>query len=154
MVTIKHSGIPLIPDHIAERFAGNACGVMLDVYVGYDKRLISGDSRKLTMFQTPYSALRLVTLPMGWTNSVPISHDDVTYILQPEIPDVTIPYIDDVPVKGPDLDLCCHILNGECGYMRQPKERVRIGERDPQSDQQNVGKRELNNAKCRTRNVK
>ncbi|KAG5640517.1 hypothetical protein H0H81_011877, partial [Sphagnurus paluster] len=39
---------------------------------------------------------------MGWSNSVPIFHDDVTYILQPEIPDKTIPYIDDVPIKGPD----------------------------------------------------
>jgi len=38
---------------------------------------------------------------MGWTNSVPIFHDDITYILQPEIPHLTIPYIDDVPVKGP-----------------------------------------------------
>ena len=40
-------------------------------------------------------------LLMGWTNSVPIFHDDVTYILQPEIPHVTQPYIDNVPVKGP-----------------------------------------------------
>jgi hypothetical protein len=39
---------------------------------------------------------------MGWTNSVPIFHDDVTYILQPEIPDTTIPYIDDVPIRGPE----------------------------------------------------
>jgi hypothetical protein len=38
---------------------------------------------------------------MGWTNSVPIFHDDVTYILKDEIPHVTIPYVDDVPVKGP-----------------------------------------------------
>lgn len=38
---------------------------------------------------------------MGWTNSVPIFHDDVTYILQDEIPQWTIPYIDDVPVRGP-----------------------------------------------------
>jgi hypothetical protein len=38
---------------------------------------------------------------MGWTNSVPIFHDDVTFILQAEIPHVTIPYIDDVPIKGP-----------------------------------------------------
>ena len=38
---------------------------------------------------------------MGWTNSVPIFHDDVTYILQDEIPHVTRPYIDDVPIKGP-----------------------------------------------------
>jgi hypothetical protein len=32
---------------------------------------------------------------------MPIFHNDITYILQPEIPDYTIPYIDDVPVKGP-----------------------------------------------------
>ena len=38
---------------------------------------------------------------MGWTNSVPIFHDDITHILQPEIPHVTQPYIDDVPVRGP-----------------------------------------------------
>jgi hypothetical protein len=37
---------------------------------------------------------------MGWMNSGPILHDDVTYILQPEIPHITIPYIDDTPVKG------------------------------------------------------
>ena len=46
--------------------------------------------------------LRLVTLPMGWTNSVPIFHDDVTYILREEIPKYTLPYINDVPIKGPE----------------------------------------------------
>ena len=38
---------------------------------------------------------------MGWPNSVPVLHDDVTYILQPEIPHVMQPYIDNIPVKGP-----------------------------------------------------
>lgn len=38
---------------------------------------------------------------MGYTNSAQIMHGDVTYILQDEIPDYTIPFIDDVPVKGP-----------------------------------------------------
>jgi hypothetical protein len=38
---------------------------------------------------------------MGWTNSIPIFHDDVTFILRPEIPHVTQPYIDDVSVRGP-----------------------------------------------------
>jgi hypothetical protein len=37
---------------------------------------------------------------VGWTNSVLIFYDNVTFILQAEIPHVTIPYIDDVPVKG------------------------------------------------------
>ena len=100
-VTIKHSGVTPIPDHLAEQFAGRACGAMLDLYVGYDERPIAETSRDLTTFQTPFGAQRLVSLPMGWTNSVPVFHDDVTYILQPEIPDYTIPYIDDVPVKGP-----------------------------------------------------
>jgi hypothetical protein len=37
---------------------------------------------------------------MGWTNSVPIFCNDVTFILQAKIPHVTIPYIDDMPIKG------------------------------------------------------
>jgi hypothetical protein len=73
---------------------------MLDLYVGYDERLIAESLRDYTTFQTPFGALRLITLPMGWTNSVPIFHDDVTFILQAKISHTTIPYIDDVPVKG------------------------------------------------------
>jgi hypothetical protein len=73
---------------------------MLDLYVGYDERLIAETSRDYTIFQTPFSTLRLVTLPMGWMNSVLIFHDDVTFILQAEIPHVTIPYINSVPIKG------------------------------------------------------
>src|SRR5271170_5331815 len=100
-VTIAHSGLPPATETLAAQFAGHACGGMLDLCVGYEERTLSESSRDLTTFQTPFGALRLVTLPMGWTNSVPIFHDDVTYILQPEIPDVTVPFIDDVPIKGP-----------------------------------------------------
>ena len=100
-VTIAHSGLPPATEVLAEQFAGRACGGMFDLYVGYDERPLAVASRDYTTFQTPYGALRLVTLPMGWTNSVPIFHDDVTFILQEEIPHVTVPYIDDVPVKGP-----------------------------------------------------
>ena len=45
--------------------------------------------------------MQLTTLPMGWTNSVPIFHEDVTKILQPKIPHVTQPYINNVPVRRP-----------------------------------------------------
>jgi len=75
---------------------------MLDLYVSYNERGLAETSCNLTTFQSPFGMLRLVTLPMGWTNSVPIFHDDVTFILQPEIPDVTIPYIDDIPIWGPE----------------------------------------------------
>jgi Integrase zinc binding domain/RNase H-like domain found in reverse transcriptase len=100
-VTIAHSGVPPATEDLASKFAGRACGGMFDLYVGYDERLLAEESRDMTTFQTPYGALRLVTLPMGWTNSVPIFHDDVTEILKPEIPEFTIPYIDDVPIRGP-----------------------------------------------------
>lgn len=100
-VTIQHLGVPPFTDQLAEHFAGRACGSMMDLYVGYDERALATASRDYTTFQTPYGAMRLTTLPMGWTNSVPIFHEDVTKILQPEIPHVTQPYIDDVLVRGP-----------------------------------------------------
>ncbi len=100
-VTIAHSGIPPATEELANHFAGRACGAVLDLYSGYDHRDLAESSRDFTTFQTPFGALRLVKLPQGWTNSVPIFHDDVTFILKDEIPHITIPYIDDVPVRGP-----------------------------------------------------
>lgn len=100
-VTIQYSGIPPATADVARGFAGRACGGALDLFVGYDERDLAISLRDFTTFQTPFGPYRLVKLPMGWTNSVPIFHDDVTYILQDEIPHVTIPYVDDVPVKGP-----------------------------------------------------
>jgi hypothetical protein len=101
-VTIQHAGVPPFTDQITEHFAGRACGGMFDLYyVGYDERLLAEPSRDYTTFQTPYGALQLVTLPMGWTKSVSIFHDNIIFILQPENPHFTILYIDDVPLSGP-----------------------------------------------------
>lgn len=93
-----------MPHYLAEQFGRRACSTILDLYVGYNKHLVAPLSRDLTTFQTPFGALCHCTLPMGWSNSVPIFHNDVTYILQPEIPEITVPYIDDVPGKGPKSD--------------------------------------------------
>jgi len=101
-VTIAHSGLPPATEELAMHFAGRACGGILDLYVGYDEQALAKRSRDLTTFQMLFRALRLVTLPMGWTNSIPIFHDDITYILRDEIPKYTLPYIDDVPIWGPD----------------------------------------------------
>ena len=101
-VTIQHSGVPPATEELADRFSGRACGAVFDLFVGYDNRLLAVVSRDMSTFQTPFGPLRLVKLPMGWTNSVPIFHDDVNYIEREEIPDWTQPYIDDVPVRGPE----------------------------------------------------
>ena len=100
-VTIQQSGVPPFTDLLAESFAGRACGSILDLFVGYDERALAEGSRDYTTFQSPYGPLRSTVLPMGWSNSVPIFHGDVVFILHPEIPKVTQPFIDDVPIKGP-----------------------------------------------------
>ena len=64
-VTIQHSGVPPMPDHLAETFGGRACGGILDLFVGYDNRPLAESSRDMTTFQTPFGAYRLTTLPMG-----------------------------------------------------------------------------------------
>jgi hypothetical protein len=40
---------------------------MLDLFVGYDECGLALELRDLTTFQSPFGALHLVTLPMGWT---------------------------------------------------------------------------------------
>ena len=100
-VTIRHSGVPPFTEQLTEHFSGRACRSMMDLFVGYDERALAPSLRDYMTFQSPFGALQLTTLPMGWTNSMPIFHDDVTHILRPEIPHVTQPYIDDVPVRGP-----------------------------------------------------
>src|SRR6266851_2589115 len=81
--------------------AGQACYSMLDLFVGYDHHTLDVASHNLTTIQSPISAVRLTCLPQGWTNAGAIFHKDVTFILKPEILDVTWPFIDDCSIKGP-----------------------------------------------------
>jgi hypothetical protein len=52
------------------------------------------------MIQSPVGVVRLTCLPQGWTNAGAIFHEDVTFILEPEIPHVAWPYMDDCSIKG------------------------------------------------------
>ena len=100
-VTVRNSGVPPLADQLIESMAGRACYSMLDLFVGYDHRSLDVSSRDLTTIQSPIGALRLTRLPQGWTNAVTIFHEDVTFILEPEIPHVAWPFVDDCGIKGP-----------------------------------------------------
>ena len=100
-VTIRNAAVPPFVDQFVEGIAGHSCFSMLDLLVGYDHRTLDISSRDLTSFQSPLGALRNTSLPMGSTNAVAIFHADVTFILEPEIPNVAKPFVDDVVVKGP-----------------------------------------------------
>jgi hypothetical protein len=109
-VTIADSGLPLLAEQYAESFAGHACYGLLDLFVSFDQHSLDQWSRDLMTFQMPLGTLWLTSVPMGYTNAMQIMHGDVTHILQDEIPDITLPFIDDVAVKGPRM--CYKLKDG------------------------------------------
>lgn len=99
-VMIRDSSVIPILAHLAEWYTCHAILAALDIFVGYDEQFLAICSRNLTTFQTPLGPFRLTAIPMGWTNSIQIFHRDVTFLNQPEIPEYTIPYLDNVNVHG------------------------------------------------------
>jgi hypothetical protein len=96
-----NAGAPPYTEQLAENCGGRAAYGLLDLFLGYDERTLAVKSRDLTSFQMPLGTFHLTSVPMGWSNSVPIFHADITYTVQDEIPDITIPFLNDVPIKGP-----------------------------------------------------
>jgi hypothetical protein len=102
-VTVRNSGVPPLADQLIEAMAGHLCYSILDLFVGYNHHTLDVSSRDLTTIQSPIGALRLTCLPQGWTNAIAIFHEDVTFILEPGIPHVAWPFIDDCSIKGPAM---------------------------------------------------
>ncbi len=137
-VTIKDAGLPPKVEEYAESFGGRGCYGMFDLFVGFDQRKLADISRDLTTFQTPLGTLRLTSIPMGYTNSMQIQHGDITYLLRDEIPEFTIPFVDDVPVKGPPYTL------------RAPRWRLRDHSRKPWHSTLRVGAPPQRQPNCST----
>ena len=80
-ITIQHSGVMPFTEEITKQFASHACGRMLDLYIGYNEHVLTKSSCNYMTFQSLYGMLHHMKLPMGWTNAVPVFHDDITHIL-------------------------------------------------------------------------
>ena len=115
-MTIRNAAIPPFVDQFVEGIAGHSCFSMLDLLIGYDHRTLDVSSCDLTSFQSPLGALWNTSLPQGSTNTMAIFHGDVTFILEPEIPNVAKPFLDDTVVKGPAS--CYETQDG--GYETAP----------------------------------
>ena len=100
-VSIKDSGVPPILEEFVEAYAGQSVYTVLDMYWGFHARMLHEDSRDMTAFQTPLGVLRIVSLPMGYTNSPTEFQACMMFILQDEVPDKAGVFIDDIPIKGP-----------------------------------------------------
>lgn len=100
-VSIKDAAVPPFVDQLGEAYAGRACYSSYDLYVAFDQRKLDVRSRDMTSFQTPLGTFRLTSIPMGYTNSMQILHNDVRFMLRDFIPDITEPFVDDIMTKGP-----------------------------------------------------
>jgi hypothetical protein len=99
-VTIRNKGSGPIVDEVAEAFAGHAIYSIGDLYSGYDQFQLAAESRDLTTMKTPLGLMRMCTLPQGATNSVAHMQSAMNQILRDFVPDKTIPFVDDIPIKG------------------------------------------------------
>jgi hypothetical protein len=100
-ITIRNSGIPPIANQVIEAMAGQACYSLLDLFMGYDHCMLDTSSRDLITIQSPIGAVRLTCLPQGWMNAGTIFHKDITFILEPEIPNIMWLFMDNCSIKGP-----------------------------------------------------
>ena len=100
-VSIKDAGVPPILDEFVEDYAGRSVYTVLDMYWGFHARMLDANSRDMTAFQTPKGALRITSLPMGYTNSPAEFQACMMFILQNEVPEKAGVFIDDIPIKGP-----------------------------------------------------
>jgi hypothetical protein len=73
---------------------------MMDLYSGYNQRALHEDLRNLTTFGMPLGPHRFTTLPQGHANAVQVYQGDTAFILQHKIPEYTLPFVDNVPVKS------------------------------------------------------
>ncbi|EKD16861.1 gag-pol polyprotein [Drepanopeziza brunnea f. sp. 'multigermtubi' MB_m1] len=85
-------------------FAWQECASLVDLYSGYDQQTLHQSSRDLTAFFTSLGLFRCTTLPQGATNSVAQFVRTVNLILSPLQPKVSMPFVDDIGVKGPQTD--------------------------------------------------
>jgi hypothetical protein len=101
-VTIRDAGVPPILDGFVEAFAGRSVYSVLDMYWGFYAWIMDPASRDLTVFQTDLGALRIVSLPMGFTNSPAEFQACMMFILREEICNRKAGvFIDDIPINGP-----------------------------------------------------
>lgn len=99
-VTIRNKGSGPIEDEVAEAFARHAIYSIGDLYSRYDQFQLASESRDLTTMKTPLGLMRMCTLPQGATNSVAHMQSAMNQILREFVPEKTIPFVDDIPIKG------------------------------------------------------
>jgi hypothetical protein len=73
---------------------------MADLYSKYDQFLLVIDSRDITTMRTLIRLVRMCIVPQGATNSLARMMNGMNKVLADFIPSITMPFLDDIPIKG------------------------------------------------------
>lgn len=103
-VTIRDATLPPRIDEFTEGFVGRQIYMCLDLFSGYDARILDESSRDLTTFSSITGLLRLTCMPQGFTNSVAEFQRCTSHVLKGEAPEHADVFIDDIGIKGPRSD--------------------------------------------------
>jgi hypothetical protein len=104
-VTIRNARIGPSVDAFAEEFASRSIYLIGDLYSGYDQFQLAVESRDITTIRTPIGLVRMCTLPQGATNSVVHMLNAMNKVLKNCIPETTMRFQDDIPIKGCPVDV-------------------------------------------------
>ncbi|KAE8241373.1 hypothetical protein A4X13_0g7444 [Tilletia indica] len=103
-VTVRDANIPpYLPDFV-DMIVGRRCLAILDMYFFYGQLPLAPESRALTAQRTPLGHVESTKLPQGAANSVAWGQRVSNHIGGSDIPEVTVPFIDDNVVLGPRSD--------------------------------------------------
>ncbi|KAL2614094.1 hypothetical protein R1flu_025786 [Riccia fluitans] len=98
-MTIRNMGSGPMVDEFVQAFVGRAIYSMGDLYSDYDQFQLAVESRDITTMRTPLGLLRMCTLPQGAINSVAHMQNAMNKVLRDFIPEKTMPFLDDIPIK-------------------------------------------------------
>ncbi|GBG77957.1 hypothetical protein CBR_g25887 [Chara braunii] len=102
-VTIRDVGSIPHADLLAEVAAGRSIYLVCDPFSSYDEIPLDPRDRHLKTMHTPVGLVRMMVVPMGWTNGVAVFQRAMLVVLKDFIPDKVEVFLDNFPIKGPVL---------------------------------------------------
>ncbi|GBG91718.1 hypothetical protein CBR_g53532 [Chara braunii] len=86
-------------DLLAKGSAGRSIYSICDLFLGYDGIPLDYRDRHMTTMHTPLRLVKMMVVPMGWTNGVAVFQRAMIAVLKEFIPKKVEVFLDDFPIK-------------------------------------------------------
>ena len=97
---IRDTNLPLYTNKFSKEFTGCKVISLVDFFSGYNQLELNIESRNLIAFTIPLGLLQQTMVPIRGTNSVTQFIRTITKILGRHILYYTLPFLDNIIVKG------------------------------------------------------